>query len=184
MREQPPVKKKDPNKVKNSEKPIEEKESYRWLTALSAAEARVSERIQLVQVADREADIFELFARPRQANSELLIRIKTNRRVKHELGRLFPTMSQAPVLGELSVEIDRTPQRPARTARVQVRAMLLTIEVADYVAQQKPHLKPLELNALWVEETSVPADGGKPISWKLLTSLPIEHFEQTAQAVR
>lgn len=184
VRDQRPVKKKDPNKVKNSEKPIEEKESYRWLTTLSAAEAKVSEHVQLVQVADREADIFELFAQPRQANSELLIRIKTNRKVKHELGRLFPTMNQAPVLGELSVEIDRTSQRPARTARVKVRAMMLTLAVPDYLGKQKLHLKPIELNALWVEETSTSADGGKPISWKLLTSLSIDSFEKAAQAVR
>lgn len=184
VRDRPPVKKKNPNKVKNARRPIEEKESYRWLTTLSAAEAKVSERVQLVQVADREADIFELFAQPRQANSELLIRVKTNRQVKHELGNLFATMSQSPILGELTVEIDRTPQRPARTARVQIRAMRLTFEVPDYLAKSNPRLKPIELNALWVEETTVPADGGKPIRWNLLTSLPIDRFEQASQCVR
>jgi hypothetical protein len=184
VREQPPVPKKAPNKVKPSERPIEEKESYRWLTTSSATEEKISERVQLVQVADREADIFELFAQPRQTNSELLIRIKTNRKVKHELGKLWLTMSQAPVIGELMVEIDRMPQRPARTAHVQVRALTVTLEVPDYLAKQKPQIKPVELNALWVEEIGAPADSGKPINWKLLTSLSISSFEQACQAVR
>ena len=181
IREQAPTPKKG---RKQSVKPIEEKESYRWLTTLSAAESKVSAQVRLVQVADREADIFELFAQPRQANSELLIRVKTNRQVKHELGKLFPTLSAAPIIGELNLEIARTPQRPARTAHLQVRALAVTIEVPDYLAKQKPTLPPIELNAIWVEESTPPADGGKPIAWKLLTSLPIDSFEQVVEAVR
>lgn len=185
VRAQPPVKKKGRKKAdRNREKPIEQKESYRWLTTLSASEAKVSEQVHLVQVADREADIFELFAQPRQANSDLLIRVKTNRKVKHELGTLFPTLSQSPVLGELRVEIKRTPKRPARTARVQVRAIAVTIEVPKHLFKHKPNLQPLELNALLVEEIEPPADGGKPICWKLLTSLPLDNFEQACQCVR
>lgn len=112
VREHSPEQKKDRSaQEQNRYKPIEEKESYRWLTTLSAAEAQLSEQVQLVQVADREADIFELFAQPRQANSELLIRVKTNRTLKQAWGKLFTALSQAPVLGELQVEVRRTPQR-------------------------------------------------------------------------
>lgn len=184
VRESPPVKKKAPSKVRNSAKPIEEKESYRWLTTLSAAEAKISEQVQLVQVADREADIFELFAQPRQANSELLIRAKANRKLTSELGRLFPTLSEAPVLGEFSIEVKRNPQRAARIAQVQLRAMRVTLEVPDGLRKFKPELGPIELNALLVKEINVPPDGGKPIVWKLLTSLPVNSFEQTCDCVR
>ena len=103
VRPDAPVKKKSPKKVRNNQKPIKEKESYRWLTTLSAAEKQISKTTQLVQVADREADIFELFAQPRQANSELLIRAKSNRKIKHELGQLFATLAQSLVLGELTL---------------------------------------------------------------------------------
>ena len=54
----------------------------------------------------------------------------------------------------------------------------------DYLAKQKPTLVPVELNALLVEEVTPPADGGKPIGWKLLTSLPLDRFEAACQAVR
>lgn len=183
VRPEPPVKKKDPQKIKTPQKPIEAKESYRWLTTLTAAEAKVSEQVQLVQVADREADIFELFCQPRQANSELLVRAKANRKVKHELGKLFSTLNHSPVLGELSVEVARNPTRAARSARLQVRAIRVTLEVPQHLAHQS-QLHPVELNALLVEEVVPPADGSKPICWRLLTSLPLETLEQACQCVR
>ena len=183
VRPDPPVQKKAPNKVPNAQRPIEEKESYRWLTTLTAAEATLAGQVQLVQVADREADIFELFSVPRQRHSELLIRAKSNRKVKHELGRLIPTLNQAPILGQMTVELARNPQRAARIAPLQMRALAVTIEVPKHL----PHpaqFKPLELNAILVEETVLPADGSQPIRWMLLTTLPIETFEQVCQCVR
>jgi hypothetical protein len=45
--------------------PIAQKENYRWLKGMSAAEVGRPEGVQWVHVGDREADIFELFAQPR-----------------------------------------------------------------------------------------------------------------------
>jgi hypothetical protein len=185
VREAPPLPKKERSaQQRRRNQPIEEKESYRWLTTLSAAEAQVAERVHLVQVADREADIFELFAHPRALNSDLLIRVKTNRRIQQEWGKLFTALAQAPVMGELTVEVRRTPDRPARLAQVQLRALQVTLEVPEHLARQRPELQPITLNALWVEEIGTPSDGGKPIRWKLLTTLPLETYAQACQYVR
>ena len=78
VREQPPQPKKGRKASEQpGHKPIEEKESFRWLESLRGAESKVAAGTQLVHMGDREADIFELFAQPRVANSELLIRVKT-----------------------------------------------------------------------------------------------------------
>src|SRR5262249_161898 len=52
---------------KRKRKPIEEKESLRWLTGLREARKLAQEmpEVQCVCVADSEADIYELFAEPR-----------------------------------------------------------------------------------------------------------------------
>jgi Transposase Tn5 dimerisation domain len=163
--------------------PIQDKESYRWLKTVSAAEKGFSKETQVVHVGDREADIFELFAHPRAVNSHLLIRAEYNRRVQHELGYLLPTLNQSPCFGEIEIEIDRTPKRPARKALLRARGLQVTIEVP--VNHPKPHnLQPVILNALLVEELQPPEDGGEPIRWLLLTSLPIDSFEQVWQIVR
>lgn len=163
--------------------PIQDKESYRWLTSLQAAEVGITQNVQLVHIGDREADIFELFALPRQANSELLIRAEHNRKVQHELGHLIVTINQAPVLGSVTLELARNPKRPARLAPLQLRAMQVCIEVPTH--HPKPHaLEPVSLNVILVEETAPPADGSQPIRWLLLTSLAVDSFEAAWQAVR
>ena len=173
---------KKPNQQKQ---PIETKESYRWLSTLKTVEAKIAPTVQLVQVADREADIFELFAQPRQAHSELLIRAKVNRKVNHELGKLFATLKQAPVLGEMMVHVERTPKRPARDAHLEVRGLQITLEVPKHLAKQPQlQLSPVTLKALLVAEIEPPADGGQPICWRLLTSLPMDSFAQAAQIIR
>ena len=185
VRETPPTPKKSrPAHQQNQNRPIEEKESYRWLTTLSAAETQVAERVHLVQVADREADIFELFAQPRALHSDLLIRVQTNRQIRQEWGKLFTALEQSPVLGAFTVEVHRTPERAARTADVQLRALQVTLEVPKHLARHHCDLQPVTLNALWVEELGHPSDGGKPIRWKLLTTLPLETYAQARQYVR
>ena len=57
-----------------------DKESQRWLDTLSAAEQGINPEVMLVHIGDREADIYDLFVLPRQANSELLIRAESNRK--------------------------------------------------------------------------------------------------------
>lgn len=164
-------------------RPITQKESGRWLKGVKAAEAALPDTVQRVHVGDREADIFELFAQERATNSELLIRAEHNRKVQHELGHLIPTLEQAPMIGEMSVELQRNPKRPARTAPLEMRALSVTIEVP--CNHPKPHnLEAVTVNAILVEEPIPPADGGKPIRWLLITTLPIDSVEQVAQCVQ
>ena len=100
-----------------------DKESQRWLDTLTAAEKGIDASVCMVHVVDREAAIYDLFVQPRRANSELLIRVGHNRKVQHEMGYLLPTIEQAPVLGECTIELERNPERSARSATVIVRGM-------------------------------------------------------------
>ena len=63
---------------------LKNKESKRWLTGLVATELSLPESPTVVTIADREADIYDLFALERRKNSHLLIRGTHNRRVNHE----------------------------------------------------------------------------------------------------
>ena len=163
-------------------KPTSEKESQRWLDTLTAAEVGIAASVSLVQVGDREADIYDLFVQPRRAHSELLIRATHNRKVAGEFGYLIPTLEQAPIQGRLTIEIPRNPKRAARQATLTIRGMAVTIAVPRN-GQHPSGTPPVTLNALLVEEEA-PSDGGEPIRWLLLTTLAIATFEQAGQCVR
>jgi hypothetical protein len=75
-------------KHQRHKKPIQEKESHRWLAALEVTQSLISEETVVVTVADREADIYDLLVLPRHPNSHLLIRATHNRRVKKSGCRL------------------------------------------------------------------------------------------------
>ncbi len=162
-------------------KATSEKESQRWLDTVKAAETGIDPSVCLVHVGDREADIYDLFVQPRQLGSQLLIRVEHNRKVQHELGYLIPTLEQAAVMGQQTIELERNPQRPARQATLTVRGMQVTLEVPRHHKQPKRCL-PVTLNFLLVEEATPPSEG-KPIRWLLLTTLPIDSFEQAWQCV-
>jgi hypothetical protein len=165
-----------------SQKPTCDKESQRWLDTLTAAEQGVDESVCLVHVGDREADLYDLFVQPRCRNSQLLIRAEHNRRVQHELGYLIPTIEQTPVLDKQTIEIERNPERPARSATLTIRAMQVTIEVPRQHKSAQP-CYPVDLGVLLVEEITPPPDT-KPIRWLLLTTLAIDTPQQAWACVR
>lgn len=167
---------------KRRSKETEEKESQRWLDTLSAAEKGVDETVSLVHVGDREADIYDLFVQPRRQNSHLLIRAEQNRKVQEELGYLMPMAEHAPVLGECFIELERNPERAARQTTVRVRGIAVTIEVPRH-HKRRTQFAPVTLNVLLVEELT-PPETGKPIRWLLLTTLPIDTWEQAWQCVQ
>ncbi len=96
----PKSKKKKQKKIQKANSSILNKESKRWLTGLVTSELAIPSTTTVVTVTDREGDIYELFALEREANSELLIRAKHNRRINHELKFVKQAMAQTPSSGQ------------------------------------------------------------------------------------
>lgn len=163
-------------------KPTAEKENQRWLDTAQAASKGVDSSVTLVHVGDREADFYDFLAQPRPTGQQLLIRAVQNRRVRHELGYLLPTIRQAPELDRRRVEIHRRPDCPGYWAQLSLRAMSVTLEVPKHHPEAKG-LQAIDINVLWVEEID-PPPGQAPITWLLLTTLPIADAEAAWQCVR
>ena len=97
---------------------FEDRQSVRWLEATRrAAELRGAARVTVV--ADREADMFELFAH-RPAHVELVVRAMHDRALA-EGGKLAAAIAEGPCLGHAALALPARPGVPARTARLQVR---------------------------------------------------------------
>ena len=179
------------------DRPIEEKESYRWLRVFEGlAELAPSlGSTEVVCVGDRESDLFELFdLRRRQArNVHLLIRANYNRRLQDEPLKLFDHLEAQPVQARAEVEIPRQratkgkPSRPGRTslptrtAPVEVKWTKVTL-APPQTAQTRDAL-PLEVYAVDVREIDPPS-GAKAVHWLLLSTLPIESRKQALRCLR
>jgi Transposase DNA-binding/Transposase Tn5 dimerisation domain len=148
-----------------------EKESQRWLTALAATQDALADDLAVITVADREADLYDLFAAERRANHQLLIRAAYNRCVDHEAHLLWEAMAQSEVLGEVTVELPRGDDRPARQASLTIRSATLTI-LPPLNRKQRRELAAIPLQVVLVTEQAPPA-GVEAVEWLLLTTLPI-----------
>jgi hypothetical protein len=163
-------------------RPTSEKETQRWLEMQQGAFCAASPDLQIIAVADREADFYEFFAAERPANAEVLLRVTHNRRVEAETRYLRQTIEAAPEAGEMLVELGRSDGRPARQARLSIRYTHLRIHAPSNRKLPVGMPQSVEVSIVLASEVDPPADQ-KPIEWLLLTSLPITTLEDAIACV-
>jgi hypothetical protein len=156
----------------------EEKESRRWLDGAVTAGDVLSEAAMITMVADRESDIYDLFAR-RPANVHLLCRAMHNR-VLTDGTPLASRCAGWPEQGRYTIHVPVRGRRPGRQATVLLRFGELTLRRPGSAAADRP-----DAVALWgvdVRETACPA-GQEPVHWRLLTTHPVGTVEQALRIV-
>ena len=164
------------------QRPTAEKESQRWLDALTATQALLTTPRHVVTVADREADIYDLFAAPRPATSDLLVRAAHNRRVGHEARYLNAAVAAAPVAGLLPIALQRADGQPPREATLAVRFRPLALQPPRHHPQRATRV-PIPVVAILAEELA-PPPGQPPIRWLLLTTWRVMELEEAVTCVR
>lgn len=164
--------------------PIEEKESYRWIESINNSKEKLPLCQKYTAIADREGDMFELFASVPDAKTDLLIRSKGNKRTKQ--GKLYEYLSQQPVAGEYAIEVktDKRKKREKRIAKIEVRFTKITL-LKPTRRKEKKYPAELELYAVEAKEKpeTVP-EGEGPIHWRIITTHHVESFIQSAQIVK
>ena len=77
-------------RIEARNRPFEQKESYKWVEALSTVESLVSHHTRVIHVFDREGDITEVFDKIRQLqHTGILVRAAHNRRIDSDSERLW-----------------------------------------------------------------------------------------------
>jgi hypothetical protein len=184
-------------------RPIEEKESFRWLRAIDEL-VEVSEwapETELIAIGDRESDLFELFdyRRRKARHIHLLVRARYDRCLSEgscaedEPRKLFAHLESLPVMAEATISVPRQREKkgkpsqpgrislPARRAKVQLRWERVTVNAPQ--TSQTRHMQPVDLWAVMLTEAD-PPEGAKPLRWVLLTTVPIESRKQALRCLR
>ncbi len=165
----------------HKDKPIQDKESQKWLNSLNATEAiqkEVSDTL-LINIGDREADIYELFQQASSNVSHLLVRAAWNRRVDHPQNHLWPCLESQPLSDTLQITVPRKKNQPERTAELELRFAHVSIKPPKRIKNASP----ITLQAVYVNEPSPPT-GAEPVSWMLLTTLPLNSVEDAVKYVK
>lgn len=185
-------------KGKATNRPIEEKDSNRWLVTFKdgADLAAKLPDTRFVSVADREADIFELFDLHRQLagkKPDLLVRAKCDRCLEDTERKLFAELAQAPLAEKAIVEVPRQrakigkpskpgrPALPARQAEVELRFKEVAISAPD--KPQTRNRQPLRLWAVYLVEKNPPPQA-TPLEWLLLTTIQVASAKQALKCLR
>jgi hypothetical protein len=184
-------------------KPIQEKESRRWLDGYRQACVLAADcpNSQVICLGDSESDIFECFfeAVPQEGvpKADWIIRACEDRALvqaegqEPPVGRLFAQVASTKVLTTLTLEVRARPaqsgdDRKRKQAR-SARKATATVQAARVTLRQPARpggkcMADVAVNAVLVREVSPPA-GEEPVEWLLLTSLPISTVEQVLQGV-
>jgi len=165
-------------------RPIEEKESIRWLEGYQ----RVNEQAvalpdtQLIYVADREADIYELFAEGQKAciqgqpSADWLVRGQHDRCVG-EGEKLKAAVNAAPVLTQIEFDLPSRQGGKARHVHQQLKVVQVRLKPPYRVGHK---LEPVTVTVLLAEELDPPR-GQAPLKWLLLTNRAVATAEQAAE---
>jgi hypothetical protein len=163
-------------------KPIEEKESFRWLQGWQNAQAlfeKLGGSRQVVSLADREGDIYEAFAlclatKEREGGSaDLLVRAQHDRQQVGETGGGWEYIQGKKEFCVHSIDVPRGHGKPARQVELEVRWGKVELAAPAHKTKYFGLEKPLTLWLVVATEIS-PAKGEEPICWRLWTSMEIE----------
>jgi hypothetical protein len=165
------------------QRPIEEKESFRWLEMVDAVESLLPQDVEVWISGDREADIFELFAMPRRAGLHLVVRAEHDRKVESEEAQyLRQAVENSPVLGHMEVSVPRSRKRKERTAKLQVRACTLKL-LPPRNHPGRADLSPVPVSVVRVREVESTPEGEEPIEWMIITTLPVYSLGRAVEVV-
>jgi hypothetical protein len=169
----------------NLRTPIEDKESYRWVRGYQKADriARQFPKHQIVSIADREADIYDIYNEASLSHSQAkwLIRAIKNRPLigesgRREAGKLWDTIRDEPITDYRTFDLPARGSKPVRKVIQSIQAQTVCLH-PPIGRRGKLRMEPLSVNGIIAREVNPPC-GEKPIEWLLLTNLKIDTSEK------
>jgi hypothetical protein len=159
---------------------IQNKESYKWITASHSSKDILKDAKQVIIVQDREGDIYDQLSTVPDSKHHLLIRSKCNRHLTAG-GLLWNTLSEAKARGtyKIKVEGDKRRQINKRQATIEIRYIQTFVKRSTSALGNKVPHTPLYA----VEAKEINSNQSNPILWRLITTYPVTCFEDACLIV-
>lgn len=160
---------------------FEDKESYRWHEGMREVNNLLGGAVHKIHIADREADVYELFFHAYEANTDLLIRARHNRKVVGE-SPVWDLVAQQPQAASVTLEVPDPTGKKQRSVKAEVRYQ--QVKILRPISSENQY-ESVTLNAIEIKET---LDKGirteDIIHWKLLTTLEVQTVSDVLQYVK
>lgn len=167
------------NNINLHHQSIEEKESYRWLEGYRRAQqiAKDHPNTHVIMVADREADIFEIYDESEYASgkkADWLIRASHNRALLTEEGKRGPLLLKEKLLktspvGQIKFQLPKRDTKPSREVTQTIR--VLRIQLHPPTGRRgKLRLRSAWVTAILAREENPPTNC-EAVEWLLLTNI-------------
>lgn len=172
-------------------KPIEEKESYRWIEAIRDINNLNIVDKEIVHIADREADIYEIYKHCDKQNIKILIRAKENRAINKKNRRekpqykLFDYFYSLPKMLTTSIKFQINKD-------VKYREATLSISFSEFTLPPPPsrtcnkdgkELTNIKLCGIIVKENN-PLEGEEAINWLLITNIKVSTTDEAVEKIK
>jgi hypothetical protein len=160
---------------------FEDKESYRWYEGMKEVNNLLGTAVHKIHIADREADVYELFFHAYEANTDLLIRARHNRKVAGK-SPVWDLVAEQPCVASITLEIPDPAGKKQRPVKAEVRYQ--QVKILRPINSENQY-ESVTLNAIEIKETQ-----GKRIReediihWKLLTTLEVKSISDVLKYIK
>jgi len=168
-------------------RPLEEKESYRWVQSLETSMACLPEGRavfpKVINVCDREGDIYELLDAAETSGRLFLIRAVRNR-MTVDNRKIMDDIRKKGCMGKVSITVPRDSRRniKEREGLLQIRYSRFEIRRPIRLNSNKSLKESLEVWVVYAKEER-PPKGVEPIEWFLITNEPIQTVDAAYERV-
>jgi hypothetical protein len=167
--------------AKRGERKFEDKESYRWYEGMQETNKLLGQSIHKIHIADRQADIYELFFNRYETKTDLLIRASVNRKESNG-SPVWNLVAEQPAAATVTLDIPDRSGKKKLPVSAQIRFHPVTILRP---IRSENEYESVNLTAIEIKEE--PTSGRKEedmIHWKLLTSIEVKSVAEVLQCAK
>jgi hypothetical protein len=158
---------------------FEDKESYEWYKGITKVNESLGLDVQKIHIADRQADVYELFFSAYTQQTDLLIRAHFNRKLSNG-STLWDNITQQPSKGTIELMIPDSTGKKKKLIKAAVQYEQVEILRPS---NSKDKYESVELTAIQVTQTE-PANEEDSLQWRLLTTLETTSLDDVLKCIR
>ena len=171
------------SKCAKKRRDLEEKESFRWLESLRKSMDSIPESVKVINICDREGDMYELLDFAESIGQLLLIRIAQNR-ITTDNQRVLDAIKTKKYVSKVKITLPRDSKNveKSRDSIFEIRCCSFEIKCPKILCKRAGLKASHSIFVIYAKEEP-PLAGSEPIEWFLMTNEVLSTVEDAIKRV-